>query len=43
MHQENDAIVRRAKIIQPICTGVGSLTLLMTLAIAGMWVVQRLQ
>jgi hypothetical protein len=43
LHQENDAIVRRVKMIQPICTGVGSLTLLMTLAIAGLWVVQKLQ
>jgi len=42
MHLENDAIVRRVKMIQPICTGVGSLTVLMTLAIAGLWVVQKL-
>jgi hypothetical protein len=41
-HQENDEIVRRVNAIQPICKGVGGLTAVMTLAIAGMWVQQLL-
>jgi hypothetical protein len=39
-HQENDAVIRRVKMIQPICTGVGMLALLMTVAVAGVWIVQ---
>jgi hypothetical protein len=39
-HQENDAIIRRVKMIQPICAGMGTLALLMTVAIAAVWVLQ---
>jgi len=39
-HQENDAIIRRVKMIQPICAGAGTLALLMTVAIAAVWVLQ---
>jgi len=40
VHQENDAIIRRVKMIQPICTGVGTLALLMTVAIIAVWIMQ---
>jgi hypothetical protein len=39
-HKENDDVIRRVNAIQPICTGVGGLTAVMTLAIAGMWIHQ---
>jgi hypothetical protein len=42
VHEENDAIIRRVKMIQPICTGVGSLAVLMTLAIIGVWLAQAM-
>ncbi len=41
-HRDNDAVIRKVKIVQPLCLGAGSLTLLMTLAIAGLWVAQKL-
>jgi len=40
VHQENDDIVRRVKTIQPILKVVGTLTVLMTIAIAGFWIWQ---
>jgi hypothetical protein len=43
VHEENDAIIRRVKVIQPICTGVGSLAVLMTLAIMGVWLAQAMR
>ena len=43
VHQENDAIIRRVQMIQPICTGVGSLAALMTVAIIGMWLAQAMR
>jgi hypothetical protein len=41
-HLDHDHATRRIKIVHPICLGTGSLTLVMTLAIAGFWIVQRL-
>jgi hypothetical protein len=41
-HRDNDAVIRKVKIVQPLCLGAGSLTLLMTLIIAGLWVAQKL-
>ena len=43
VHQENDAIIRRVQMIQPICTGVGSLAALMTVAIIGVWLAQAMR
>ena len=43
VHEENDAIIRRVQMIQPICTGVGSLAALMTVAIIGMWLAQAMR
>lgn len=37
-HQENDAIVRRLNSLAPVCKGLGGVTVLLTLAVAGMWV-----
>jgi hypothetical protein len=42
VHQENDEIVRRVNFIQPICKGVGGVTVLMTLLIVGVYIVQEL-
>jgi hypothetical protein len=42
VHQENDAVIRRVKMIQPVCTGVGSLALLMTLAVLAVWFAQTM-
>jgi hypothetical protein len=41
-HRDNDDVIRKVKIVQPICLGMGGLTLLMTLVIAGLWVAQKL-
>jgi len=41
-HQEQDEIVRQVNRIGPICTGVGSVAVLMTLVVAGMWIMQSL-
>jgi hypothetical protein len=35
-------VIPKVKIVQPLCLGAGSLTLLMTLVIAGLWVAQKL-
>jgi len=43
VHEENDAIIRRVQMIQPICTGVGSLAALMTVAIIGVWLAQAMR
>jgi hypothetical protein len=37
LHQENDEIIRRVNFIQPICKGVGGVTVLMTLLIIGVY------
>ena len=37
---EHDDIVRRVNSIQPICQGLGALTVLLTLGIAGMYIAQ---
>jgi hypothetical protein len=42
-HEENDAIIHRLQLVQPICTGVGSLAALMTVAIIGVWLAQALR
>jgi hypothetical protein len=39
---DHDHATRRVKIVHPICLGTGSLTLVMTLAIAGLWVAHKL-
>jgi hypothetical protein len=41
-HSDVEDMVHRVMIIQPICSGIGNLTLLMTLVIAVIWVSQRL-
>ncbi len=41
-HRDNDEVIRKVRIVQPICLGMGGLTLLLTLAIAGIWVAQKL-
>ena len=41
-HRDNDAVVHRVMIIHPLCIGAGSLTLVMTLIIAGIWLTQKL-
>lgn len=41
-HQDHDHAIRRVKIVHPVCLCAGGLTLLMTLAMAGYWIVQRL-
>lgn len=42
LHQEHDEIIRRVNFIQPICKGVGGVTVLMTLLIIGVYAVQIL-
>jgi hypothetical protein len=42
LHQENDEVIRRAQRIGPICTGVGSVAVIMTLVVVGVWVAQIL-
>ena len=37
LHRENDEIIRRVNFIQPICKGVGGVTVLMTLLIIGVY------
>jgi len=37
-HQENDEIVRRLNSLAPICKGLGGITALLTVAVAGMWI-----
>jgi hypothetical protein len=37
-HQENDEIVRRLNSLAPVCKSLGGVTVLLTLAVAGMWV-----
>jgi hypothetical protein len=36
-HQENDDVVRRLNSLTPVCTGLGAVTGMLTLAVAGMW------
>jgi hypothetical protein len=40
VHQENDAVVRRMNMIQPILRVVGTLAGLMTIALAAFWLWQ---
>jgi hypothetical protein len=41
-HTENDEVIRRTESIEPICKGVGAAAVLMTLVVAGVWVLQTL-
>jgi hypothetical protein len=36
-HQENDRIVRLLNVLTPICKGVGGATVVLTFALAGIW------
>jgi hypothetical protein len=40
VHQENDEVVRHMNTIQPILRVVGTLAVLMTIAVAGFWLWQ---
>ncbi len=42
-HQENDDIIRRADKLQPVVKGVGGVAALVTVLLAGIWLVQELQ
>ena len=37
-HQENDEVVRRMNSLLPVCKGLGGMTAIMSLLVAGMWV-----
>jgi ABC-type transport system involved in multi-copper enzyme maturation permease subunit len=41
-HQENDDVIRRATSIEPVTKAVGGAAILMTLIVAGLWVVQTM-
>jgi hypothetical protein len=41
-HVGHHHAIRRAKVVHPICLGTGSLALVMTLVIGGLWVTQKL-
>jgi hypothetical protein len=42
VHKEQDDILRRMKILLPICKGVGGAAALLTFVIIGTWVMQTL-
>jgi hypothetical protein len=41
-HQENDAVVRRLNTLLPVCKGLGGMTAIMSLLVAGMWIAHAL-
>jgi hypothetical protein len=41
-HSDTHPAIRKVKIVHPVCLCTGGLTLLMTLALAGFWIAQRL-
>jgi hypothetical protein len=41
-HQENDEVVRRLNSLAPICKGLGGMTAIMSLLVAGLWIAHTL-